>query len=293
MRSLLLAAFFVTACGGAAATTPSIPGTLEPKGKVVLTADGLKVTDDMIETITRGFPKAQLDRMKQSGQYKDFLEQVGMGQVLYKRAIDQKLHEDSTVQMALALAMRDALAKEVIGRVGEDSVSDEKLKEAYEARKVQYATPQVKGRHILVDDEADATQIMTDLKGGADFAATAKEKSKDKASGAKGGDLDWFKKGQMVAEFSEAAFASTGDELIGPVKSKFGYHIIQVTDRRDTIPLEEVKDSLEGTVKQEAVRKFLDEVKGEVKIEWLDETLAKPPEGAAPGGHAPGDGHGH
>jgi peptidyl-prolyl cis-trans isomerase C len=291
VRSFLLFSLLATACGGQAASpaAKAVPGTHEAKGELVLTVGDQKVTQEMVDTITRGFPKAQLDRMKETGQFKDFLEQVAIGQQLYQQAIDDKLHEDPTVQLALALAARDALAKEVIGRIGDEAVTDDKLQAAYDGRKVQYASPQVRARHVLLETKEEAEAVAAELKGGADFAKVAQEKSKDKASGAKGGDLNWFKKGQMVAEFSDAAFGSTGDEIIGPVESKFGFHVLQVTDRRDAIPLEEVKDSLEGQVKQEAIRTFLDDMKKKAEITWADDSMAggEKKEG---GDH---DGHGH
>ncbi len=286
MRTLLLSSLFaLAACAGGPEATDveSIPGELDTTGKVMLKVGDQVVTDQMIESITKAFPPAQLEQMKASGQFKDFLEQVALGQVLYQQAITDKLHEEPEVQVTLALAQRDALAKAVIGRIGDDAVTDEKLQEAYDSRKVQYATPQVRARHILVKEEAEAAEVMDLLAKGADFGKLAEEKSTDKASAARGGDLNWFKKGQMVPEFSEAAFGSTADEVIGPVKSKYGYHILQVTDRRDAIPLEEVKDALESSVKQEVIRKYIDDLKASMTVEWVDDSIVG---GAAPEGEA-------
>lgn len=87
---------------------------------------------------------------------------------------------------------------------------------------------QVWARHILVATEDEAKAILVRLKNGEDFGAIAKEKSTDTGSGAKGGDLGWFGAGAMVKEFETAAFALKVGEISQPVKSSFGYHIIQV-----------------------------------------------------------------
>ncbi len=90
---------------------------------------------------------------------------------------------------------------------------------------------QVQARHILVATEAEALQILTRLQSGEDFAALAKELSLDKTSGQKGGDLGWFGRGMMVAPFETAAFALEVGQISQPVRTEYGYHIIQVTDK--------------------------------------------------------------
>ena len=95
---------------------------------------------------------------------------------------------------------------------------------------------QVWARHILVKTEPEAKAIIELLKNGSDFAKLAKEYSTDTGSGAKGGDLGWFGKGTMVAEFENAAFSQPIGAIGDPVKTQYGYHIIQVLDRRE-LPL--------------------------------------------------------
>lgn len=127
-------------------------------------------------------------------------------------------------------------------------VSEETLRSVYLnailREKVQAAitadTPttdeQVWARHILVDTESEAKAVYELLKNGSDFGRLAEQFSKDTGSGAKGGDLGWFSKGAMVAEFETAAFTQPIGEIGEPVKSQFGYHIIQVLDRQN-LPL--------------------------------------------------------
>jgi parvulin-like peptidyl-prolyl isomerase len=93
---------------------------------------------------------------------------------------------------------------------------------------VPHSEEQIWARHILVEDEATAQDVLNRLKAGEDFGEVAKEVSQDPGSGINGGDLGWFGKGAMVAPFEEAAFKLNPGEISDPVQSDFGYHIIQV-----------------------------------------------------------------
>ncbi|MFH0765527.1 MAG: peptidylprolyl isomerase [Calditrichota bacterium] len=87
----------------------------------------------------------------------------------------------------------------------------------------------------------EANNLIKEIRDGADFAELAKEFSEDPGSAANGGDLDWFGRGKMVGDFDEAAFPAAIGEILGPVKSRYGYHIIQVLDRRQGEAGEEIK----------------------------------------------------
>jgi len=101
------------------------------------------------------------------------------------------------------------------------------------AKDTPHTEEQVLARHILVDNEQLATALYAQLTAGQDFAELAKKESKDTASAANGGELGWFGKGAMVPEFETAAFSQPIGEIGKPVKSQYGYHIIQVIARQE------------------------------------------------------------
>ncbi|OEH91713.1 peptidylprolyl isomerase [Bacillus solimangrovi] len=149
-------------------------------------------------------------------------------------------------------------------------ISDEELKKYYDE-----LAPEIKASHILVEDEATAKEIKTKLDNGQDFAELAKEFSTG-PSAPEGGDLGYFSKGQMVAEFEEAAYKLEIDQISEPVQSQFGWHIIKVTDKKELKPFEEMKEevkeeyiqkNLDGQKIQEAVQKELEEADINVKDE--------------------------
>ena len=87
-------------------------------------------------------------------------------------------------------------------------------------------------RHILVDSEEFCVDLKNQISAGADFAVVAKEHSKC-PSGSRGGELGTFGRGQMVKEFDEVVFSSDIGEVVGPVRTQFGYHLVEVTSRTD------------------------------------------------------------
>ncbi|MGE5560696.1 MAG: peptidylprolyl isomerase [Chloroflexota bacterium] len=176
----------------------------------------------------------------------------------YKRSIAGG--DDATWQAVLAqygmterslreTIRRDMIAEEIIGK--DITVTDEDITTYFEQNRDNYAEDeQVRASHILVGTKEEADAIRAQLAGGADFAALAKEKSLDTASGAQGGDLGYFGRDQMDPAFEEAAFELAVGELSQPVKSQFGYHIIKVTDHKQAreYALEEVKDRVRQDV---------------------------------------------
>src|SRR5215216_707598 len=126
-----------------------------------------------------------------------------------------------------------------------ENISEKTIRSVYEAQllrqklsdEITKDTPrteeQVWARHILVETDVEAQAAYKLLTSGVDFATVAKRYSKDTGSGANGGDLGWFGKGAMVAEFETAAFSQKVGEIGKPIKSQFGYHIIQVLGHED------------------------------------------------------------
>jgi peptidyl-prolyl cis-trans isomerase D len=145
-------------------------------------------------------------------------------------------------------------------------VSDQDLRSYYDAHKAEFSQEeQVKARHVLVavndqrnDAQAQAriAEVKKKLEGGADFAALAREYSDDAASKASGGDLGWFGHNKMVKEVEDAAFSAQPGKLTGPVRSSFGYHLIEVTDKRPggEQPFDAVKEQIRVRLSAERAR---------------------------------------
>ncbi len=136
---------------------------------------------------------------------------------------------------------------------------------------------EVKARHILVEDEKLANEIADKLKKGGDFAALAKEHSKDPGSKENGGDLGFFGKQQMVPEFEATAFKLNQGEVSAPVKSQFGFHVIKVEEKR-TKPLptfESVKERILASMVHKKAQEVGAQLREKAKIEYIDEIVKK------------------
>ncbi len=152
------------------------------------------------------------------------------------------------------------------------AISEEALRQTYvEAVKSMTGQEEVRARHVLVETEDEAKAVLEEIKGGADFATLAKEKSKDPGA-AEGGDLGYFTKEQMVPEFADVAFKMYVGQISNPVKTQFGWHIIKLEDRRSKQPpeFEKVRDQIEAFLSRKAQTDFIAKLRQSAKIERLD-----------------------
>ncbi len=212
-------------------------------------------------------------------------------EAVFSLGIDQLSEPVRTAEgfhLLQVLDLRSTSLEDVKERVESDYSSEEQERRFEEWRKQareQETFPElaeVKARHILIRVSQDAPeeevqsayskieQVRSELEAGADFAELAEKYSDDPGSKTRGGDLGWFGHGRMVPEFDQAAFALKKDELSEPVRSQFGFHIIQVVDRRTTDALKnEVRDAYiqeEGNKRfEDQVNEFIDQAETEVK----------------------------
>ncbi|MFB5284977.1 peptidylprolyl isomerase [Peribacillus sp. Hz7] len=136
-------------------------------------------------------------------------------------------------------------------------ITDEEIKTYFEENKDSLGqAEQVEASHILVEDKATAEEVLKKLKNGGDFAELAKEYSTDEGSAANGGSLGYFGKGQMVAEFEDAAFKLEVGKISEPVKTEHGYHIIKVTDKKEAkeATLKDSKEQIKETLLTEKLQ---------------------------------------
>lgn len=187
-----------------------------------------------------------------------------------QRAESAGLDKNPEVMAALRVARDKVLSDAYLAKIDKDNMLSDSVAEGlarnlYKAKPDRFKVPeQVQVRHILIsgtdgDSRAQIEKIEQELKAGADFAQLAKERSADKGSAAKGGDLGYFEAGKMVPEFEKAAFALTRPgELSGIVKTQFGYHILKLENRQParTRSFDEVRNELvqeiRATAQQEA-----------------------------------------
>jgi peptidyl-prolyl cis-trans isomerase C len=193
--------------------------------------------------------------------------------IMVTQAADKKnLADNPDFKRRLAFLRSKLLMGYELQQEAKTALTDEALKQTYdEAVKSMSGQEEVRARHILVEGEDEAKAIIEQLKGGADFATLAKEKSKDPGA-AEGGDLGYFTKDQMVPEFADVAFKMYPGQLSNPVKTQFGWHVIKVEDKRIKQPpeFEKVKDQIEAYLARKAQSDFIAKLRQSAKVERLD-----------------------
>jgi len=180
----------------------------------------------------------------------------------------------------LELVRMSALAELLYKKVVEEAVpTDEELKSEYDERIKELPPNEFRAKHILVEDEAKAKDLIAQLNKGADFAKLATANSTDEGSKATGGELPWFTPEQMVQPFSNAVKQlEVGKYTATPVQSEFGWHVIRLEETRATTPppFDAVKQQLAPMVNQKKFEKHLDDLVAKSKVERTDQTQAAP-----------------
>jgi peptidyl-prolyl cis-trans isomerase C len=281
LRAVLpaLGAAAVLSAGLATAQTP--PATPAPAAPAP--AAGTPAADPVVAVVNGAEIKlSDLQRAQQGlpNQYRNLPLQMIYGALL-DQLVDAKLaamegrktkvQDDADFKRELAayeesLVQRAWLQKEIDRRNTNDAVQQRYLKKVGEMP----AEDEVKARHILVSSEDEAKAIIGELQKGADFEKIAREKSTDKASGAQGGDLGWFKKGDMVKEFADAAFAQEkGSTSKAPVKTQFGFHVIKTEDRRPAAPptQADLADDVRAELTREIYTEIIEGLRKTAKVE--------------------------
>ncbi|MGH7660193.1 MAG: foldase protein PrsA [Vulcanimicrobiaceae bacterium] len=174
------------------------------------------------------------------------------------------------------LVLQQAVSKNV------PPVTDDQVKQYFDRNHAMLDKPeQVRARHILVPDMKTADMVESKLKSGGDFAALAKQYSTDPATKEKGGELGFFGHGQMVAPFDKAAFSLPVGQTSAPVKSPFGYHIIQVEEKKPAqkATLAASKDQIHTMLQQQAVQSqipaFLQSLRSKANITVSDSRFSE------------------
>jgi len=208
-----------------------------------------------------------------------------------------KFYEEQTASFSIPASLDVEIVRLDPAAMGDpSSITDEELRAAYDVRINRYTEAEkIRASHILIRVDANASDsavkkaedeikaLEARIRGGEDFAEVAKAHGQD-GSAQQGGDLGWFTEGQMVPEFSKAAFALKDGELSAPVRTQFGFHLIKKFGHEDAKvrSFDEVKDSLRAELATENASRGLDEKADSVLAQALaGKSLEEAAKGAA------------
>jgi len=199
-------------------------------------------------------------------------------ELLVQEAEKEKLDQDGEFKDALNAFRKQFLASRLLQKKLSGQLTDQAAKKYYDAHKQRFSTDQVHAMHILVSTEEQAKDVLAKVNApDADFQALAEKYSKDPSAKNNRGDLGFFGRDRMVSEFTDAAFTGKENEIVGPVRTAYGYHIIKVIARKPGKPMSfgdvelKVQNELRGNLTQDYVNKL----RKKAQVQVLDKITEK------------------
>ena len=255
--------------GGCTEQPASAPAEVNPFGEAtVATINGVPLYTSVFDAYS--IARMQKSMPDLSDDERDALfEEMIQFQLLAGAAVDAGLTEEQDIAIDLELQRLQTLSRLMATRhLDENPVTALELQDAYEQNIDQLSGVQYKARHILVDQESEAVEIVGELQGGADFAQLAMDRSTG-PSGPNGGDLGWFSSDTMVEPFANAVSSmEVGTFSQQPVQTRFGWHVILLEDMEDRQPpgLEAVRNDIQSLVEQQKVEAYLNSLREAAEI---------------------------
>jgi peptidyl-prolyl cis-trans isomerase C len=268
LKTMILLA--VAAVGGSQAW----PAQAEDKVVVVINGHEIKTSEVEIAAEDIAF---QLGDLPAKLRYPFLIEYLVERHLLAQAAVKQGIAETDEYKQRLAFYQAKALRDAYFNSTIKPSVTEEEVKAAYdkEASKIK-VSERVRARHILVQTEKEAKDVLARLSKGEKFEDIAKQVSLD-GSKDYGGDLGYFAAEEMVPEFSKAAFGLKVGEMSQPVKTDYGWHVIKVEDRKQggAQPFDQVKAGIKAVLMRKKVQDAVSQLRKQAKIEIMDPDLKK------------------
>ncbi len=284
-RSIVVVLALAAACSrGETPGSPPAPAPAKGGGEVIATYDHKQFTTDDFKRELERLPPRSRTQLTATERRHQFVENYIMNDLLADEGATRGYDRDPEIASQVDQLRRRLIVQRVMKDYQEPPpLTDDEARAYYEQNKRMFSGGQVRASHILVKDEDLAKRLREELRRDpSKFQELAKANSIDTATAARGGDLGFFGQGRMVAEFERAAFAlqNPGD-ITEVVKTPFGYHIIELTDRKEgeDKPFDEVKDririALLNTRRQERVNNRFEELRKKAGMKIDDAVLAK------------------
>jgi peptidyl-prolyl cis-trans isomerase C len=265
-----------------------------PADPILATVDGQEIRLSDLSSLTEELPQ-ELRGVPLQVLLPMLMDQIINGRAVAAAARQAGVDKDTAVRARIRRAEEQELVKAYLSRELAGRVTEERIRAAYDAEiRARPAEEEVRARHILVPTETEAREALAEIRAGADFNAVAQRRSAGPGA-REGGDLGFFKRGDMVPEFAEAAFAlPAGQMSAAPVRSPFGWHIIRVDERRSSAPppFEEAREMLQQRLFESEVNDVVERARSTAKIERFNMDgstpraidAAEPPTPTAPAG---------
>ena len=283
MQKFVLSTLAAALVAGSAFAQSAPAAPAAPADAVIITAGDLQVRRSEFEAAVRSLPPEYQQYALGPGK-RQFAQDFLRMKLLASQGRAQGIDKDAEIQAQLDMMRDNLVANAMLQRVQAGiTVGDEELRRAYEASKAEFE--KANARHILIafagspaaqpgkpelteeQAKAKAEELRKKIQGGASFEELAKAESDDVGSGANGGSLGEFGRGQMVPEFEQAAFTTPVGQLSDVIRTQFGYHLLKV-DSREVASFEAVRPNLERAERSKKVQAFLEQLTNQVQASF-------------------------
>lgn len=241
--------------------------------------NGKTVTDKDVQTALSGFNEGQRRQiLNDSNSKREIVNTLIQQEIMVQEAEKQKLDQDPDYQTALRAFRRQYLTTKLIQKNVAPKVTDASAKKFYALNKRRYSTDKVQVQHILLSDEKAALDIMKQAKAGADFQTLAEKHSRDPSAKNNRGDIGVLTRDSpFVPQFKNAAFDGKKGEIVGPVKTTYGYHVIKIVDKDvgKTLNYEEVELAVKAELQKELLDNYIIQLKKQAAVKADDKAIEK------------------
>lgn len=261
------------------------------KNSYVAKIDNVKITLEDVQAEMAALPPMAKDFFQGTEGASRFVDEIVKKELLYletkKRGLDKDKDFIRKVEEFKKITLINQILEKEIEAAGKE-ITDKEIRDYYEQNKDEFTiNTQVRLSHIVLKTEDEAKKVYERLQNGEDFAKLAMELSTDKVSAKVGGDLGFFRRGEMTSELEEAAFSLKKGEISSPIKLESGIHILKVTDAKGSVvEFDKIKDIVSQRMTAERQResfdKFIESLKKSYKIEINKEAVSKLNFGGSP-----------
>ncbi|MEK6579008.1 MAG: peptidylprolyl isomerase [Bdellovibrionota bacterium] len=243
--------------------------------------NGRAITEKDLKSALTSMNEGMRENMlKDSNTRRQILESVIDKEVLVQEGDKEKLDQSPEYKEALSEFRKQFLVSKLLQKNIGNKLTETAAKNYFESNKRRFSTDQVHAMHILLADEKQAADLFKKAKATKtddEFQELAEKNSKDPSAKNNRGDLGFFGRDRMVAEFTDAAFAGVNGEILGPIKTAFGYHIIKVVEKKigKLMEYSEVELKVKNDLKQDLIQTYVSKLKKQSKITVDEKAVEK------------------
>jgi len=257
----------------------SVPFAVSAFAVDVAKVNGRVITDADVKASLAGFNEGQRKQiLTDLNTRREIVNNLVDQELLIQEAEKQKLDKDRDYQAAFKAFRRQYMTEKLLAKNVKPKLTDKVARRYYDVNKRKYSTDKVHVQHILLSDEKTALEVLKQAKAsGADFQKLAEKYSKDPSAKNNRGDVGVITRdAPFVEEFKDAAFDASQGQVVGPVKTQFGYHIIKVVDKKPgkIVGYDEVEMRVRADVQKEAIQNYVTRLKKGAAIMLDDKGIA-------------------